>query len=315
MSEIEMVEVEEVVSMNNLQIYQQDKAVIDMQITTAKKYPRNLKQCINNAITIATLDVETAKSCIYSLKKGGKVITGPSVYLAKIVAQQFGNIRVENRVVGYDATHVTCEGVCFDLENNYAVRTQIRKPIVGNSGRFSEDMCSIIGNAGNSIVFRNAVFAVIPANVVKKIYDAATRAITGDISDSDKLVKRRTLMFKGFKDTYPDFKLTDLEICMSVGKTSIEHITAEDIVALVGFEKSIASGEQTVEAIFKNQQTNIKPKETPPDKGDERCKLLIEEAKTLKDLDNCKAGTKTQELKTLWENKYKLIKSQNNGTK
>jgi len=310
MAEIEMVEVEEVVSMNNLQIYQQDKAVIDMQISTAKKYPRNLKQCIDNAITIATLDTETAKSCIYSLKKGGKVITGASVYLAKIVAQQFGNIRVENRVVGFDATHVICEGVCFDLENNYAVRTQIRKPIVGNSGRFSEDMCAIVSNAGNSIVFRNAVFAVIPANVVKKIYDAAARKITGDISDEDKLIKRRILVFKGLKETYPDFKLTDLEICMSVGKTSVEHITKDDVLSLIGFEEAIKSGEQTVESIFKNQQTNIKPKETPPDKSEDRCKLLIEEAKTLKDMDNCKAGTKTQELKTLWETKYKLIKSQ-----
>lgn len=310
MEDIELIETEEVVSMNNLQIYQQDKAVIDMQISTAKKYPRNLKNCISNAITIATLDVDTAKSCIYSLKKGGKVITGPSVYLAKILAQSFGNIRVENRVVGYDATHVICEGVCFDLENNYAVRTQIRKPVVGNSGRFSEDMCSIIGNAGNSIVFRNAVFAVIPANIVKKIYDAASRAITGDISDSDKLLKRRTLLFKGFKESYPDYKLTDLEICMSIGKTSLEHITAEDIVALIGFEKSIVSGEQSVESIFKNQQTSIKVKEVPQDKSDERCMLLINEAKTLKDLENCKTGTKTSELKTAWETKFKAIKNQ-----
>lgn len=41
---------------NGLQVYQQDKALIDMQIATAKRYPRNLQKAIQNCITIVTMD-------------------------------------------------------------------------------------------------------------------------------------------------------------------------------------------------------------------------------------------------------------------
>ncbi len=76
-------------------IYQQDKATIDTQISTAKAYPRQLKRVIDNCIAIVTLDTETASTCTYSVPRSGKTVTGPTVHLAKILAQQFGNIRIE----------------------------------------------------------------------------------------------------------------------------------------------------------------------------------------------------------------------------
>ena len=48
-------------------IYNQDKAVIDTQIATAKAYPRNLKRAIENSVVIVTMDYETASTCTYSL--------------------------------------------------------------------------------------------------------------------------------------------------------------------------------------------------------------------------------------------------------
>src|SRR5687768_13694267 len=83
-------------------IYQQDKAAIDMQISTAKAYPRNIKRSTENAIAIVTIDAETAKTCTYSVPRGGKPITGPSVHLAKILAQVWGNLRIEAKVVSID---------------------------------------------------------------------------------------------------------------------------------------------------------------------------------------------------------------------
>ena len=34
-------------------IYEQDKAAIDIQIATAKSYPRNIMSCTDNAVAIA----------------------------------------------------------------------------------------------------------------------------------------------------------------------------------------------------------------------------------------------------------------------
>jgi len=50
------------------------KAEIDQQIATAKQYPRSMTQFHNDAITLATLDQETAAAMMYALPRGGKKI-------------------------------------------------------------------------------------------------------------------------------------------------------------------------------------------------------------------------------------------------
>ena len=306
-NDFEFIETEDV-SLNGLQVYQQDKALIDIQISTAKKYPRNLRKSIENAITVVTLSMDIAKSCTYSLNKGGKLITGPSVNLAKIILQQMGNVRAEQRVVGYDSTHVTCEAVVFDLERNYAIRTQLKRSIVGKSGRFSEDLATIVGNAGNSIALRNATFAVFPAEIIDKVYKAALNKITGDISDENKLTARRIVLFEGFKSTYSNLSISDEDICRSVSRQYVSHITKEDIVVLIGFEESLKSGEITPESLFKPQSITHQFPPKKQDKSDERILILISLCKDKKSLVELLSFCNTIESKTAYDLKLKSFK-------
>ena len=61
------------------------RAEIDVQITTAKRYPRSVTAFRREAEEMATLDEETAGSMFYVLPRAGKNIEGPSVRLAEIV--------------------------------------------------------------------------------------------------------------------------------------------------------------------------------------------------------------------------------------
>lgn len=245
---MEFTETEEITS-TEVSIYEaQDKAIIDTQIATAKRWPRNVSRAINNSIAIITLDVETAQSCGYSLPRGGKPITGPSVHLAKILAQNWGNMRIEAKVVATDDKHVTSQAVAFDLENNLAIKVEVKRSIVGRSGRYSDDMITVTGNAGNSIALRNAILAVIPKGIVDKCYKSALQKITGDVSDETKLIARRKQVVDGLKDTY---SLTEKEILSAIGKQAINHITPEDIVVLIGVAQAIKDGDTTVEQAFK----------------------------------------------------------------
>lgn len=247
---MEMLETEEITT-SEVSVYEaQDKAVIDMQIATAKKYPRNVQRAINNSIAIITLDVATAQSCCYSLPRGGKPITGPSVHLAKILAQNWGNMRIEAKVVSTDDKHVTSQAVAFDLENNLAIKVEVKRSIVGKMGRYSDDMITVTGNAGNSIALRNAILAVIPKGVVDKCYNTAKQMITGDVSDEAKLIARRKQVVDGLKDT---FSVTEKEILSAIGKQAINHITADDIVVLIGVGQAIRDGDTTVEQAFRKQ--------------------------------------------------------------
>lgn len=229
-------------------IYQQDKAQIDIQISTAKAYPRNIKRATENAVAIATMDVETARTCGYALPRANKVITGPSVHAARIIVQQWGNMRVEAKVIGYDDKTVTSQAVAFDLENNLAVKVEVKRSILTKNGRMSDDMIVVTGNAANSIAFRNAVFAVIPKSVTDKVYNSANALITGDISDKTKFTNKRKKVFDGFIQTYG---VTEKDVLSVVGKTAVDHITPDDLVVLIGLAQALKDGDTTVEDAFK----------------------------------------------------------------
>jgi hypothetical protein len=245
----DLVHVEEV---NADIVYSQDKAQIDVQIATAKLYGRNMKRAIENAIAVVTLDKETAATCTYSVPRGGKSITGPSVHLAKILAQSWGNLRIEAKVIGVDAKQVTCQAVCFDLENNLAIKVEVKRSIMTKTGRMNDDMIVVTGNAGNSIALRNAILSVIPKAIVDKVYNEAKSKITGDVSDKTKLLTRRKQVIDALKDSY---SLTEAEILGAIGKASIDHITPDDLVVLIGIGTAIKDGDTDVDTAFRKAKT------------------------------------------------------------
>jgi hypothetical protein len=231
-------------------VYQQDKATIDMQISTAKAYPRNIKRATENSITVVTMDTETASTCTYAVPRGGKQITGPSIHLAKILAQFWGNLRIEAKVISIDAKHITSQAVAYDLENNLAIKVEVKRSIFGKYGRFNDDMITVTGNAGNSIAMRNAILSVIPRAVVDKVYNEAKKTITGDISDATKLMAKRKKVLDAFKDSY---NVSEAEVLKAIGKASIDHIDADNLVTLIGIGQAIKDGDTTIEDAFKNK--------------------------------------------------------------
>lgn len=257
----------------------QEKAQVDVQISTAKLYPRNNKRSLENAIFTATIDKETASTCTYSVPRGGKAITGPSVHLAKILAQCWGNMRIEAKVIEVGDKHVTSQAVAFDLENNVAIKVEVKRSIMTRSGRMNDDMIVVTGNAGNSIALRNAILSVIPKAIVDKVYNSAKSTITGDISDATKLLKRRKQVVDGLIQTYG---LTEKEILSPIGKAAIDHVTADDIVVLIGIGQAIKDGDTTVDEAFKGGKTFV-PK-TTEESEKERMATLINDATTKEDL-------------------------------
>lgn len=225
-----------------------ERANIDIQVSTAKQYPRSISRCTNNAVALATMDRETAQSCGYALPRGGKPITGPSVHLAKIIAQQYGNLRAEAKVVEITDKQIVSRGTAWDLENNNAYSVEVRRSIVGRNGnRFSDDMITVTGNAANSIAYRNAIFGIVPKAIVDKAYKAAQHLITGDLSDEEKLIKRRDGAIKHFIDTYG---ITEEEVIKLCGKHTVNQIQADEIALLLGFAQSLKDGDTTVEELM-----------------------------------------------------------------
>lgn len=240
------------VEAQNAQIVQVDaveRANVDSQVATAKRYPRDIRRSIDNSVVMATMNQETAQSCNYALPRDGKPITGPSVHLAKIIVSNWGNMRTEAKVVQITDKQVISRGTCWDLETNVASVFEVRRSIIGKNGqRFSEDMITVTGNAANSIAYRNAVFAVIPKAITDRVYYAAQRFITGDLSDSDKLLKVRTGIINNFKNSYG---ITEEEVVKMCGKQTVNQIGADEISMLMGTIQALKDGDTTVDELMK----------------------------------------------------------------
>lgn len=240
------------VEAQDVQIVQVDaveRANVDSQVATAKRYPRDIRRSIGNSVVMATMNQETAQSCSYALPRGGKPITGPSVHLAKIIVSNWGNMRTEAKVVQITDKQVISRGTCWDLETNVASAFEVRRSIIGKNGqRFSDDMITVTGNAANSIAYRNAVFAVIPKAITDRVYYAAQKFITGDLSDSDKLLKVRTGILNNFKNNYG---ITEEEVVKMCGKQTVNQIGADEISMLMGTIQALKDGDTTVDELMK----------------------------------------------------------------
>ena len=106
---------------------------IDIQIKTAKGYPRDIKQSLAKAMVLVTMTQESADECIYSLPRGNKNITGASARFAETMASTWGNLRIRTRVVETTDKNVVCVAEIHDLENNSALSTEVRRRITDNA--------------------------------------------------------------------------------------------------------------------------------------------------------------------------------------
>ena len=234
-----------------------ERACVDTQVVTAKRYPRNLTRAINNSIVMATMDVETAQKMRYALLRGNKPITGPSVHLAKLIASQYGNMRIEAKVVDITEREVVSRGIAWDLESNIAYSIDVRRSIINGKGqRYNNDMIVVTGNATNAIALRNAVFAAVPAAIIDKVYKAAQECITGDLSDETKLLKRREGAIKHFSEQYG---ITEDEVVALCGKHTVNQIGKNEIALLLGMAQSLKDGDTTVEDLMSGIRGKSEP--------------------------------------------------------
>lgn len=220
------------------------KSELDVQISTAKAFPRSLKRFLDDATTMATVDVEIAKDCMYSVPRDGKMIDGPSVRLAEIVASSWGNLHAATRIIGEDRRFVTAQSVVWDLERNLRVGFEVRRRITRKDGStFGDDMIMTTANAAMSIAFRNAVFRIVPNAFTETIYKKCRAVVCGD---AKTLSARRTDMIEHFSK----LGVKADRVFAAVGVKSEIDIDLERMGTLIGIANAIRNGELAIDVAF-----------------------------------------------------------------
>lgn len=231
------------------------RAEIDHQIATAHAFPRKLSLVMQNILSLVTIDEESATECIYSLPRGGKPIIGPSIRMAEIIASQWGNARVGNRVVDVNRAekYVEAEGVFHDLQTNMATTSRVRRRISTKNGKvFDDDMIIVTGNAAASIAKRNAILGGVPKAIWRKAYAHALQVVAGDI-------KTLSVRREGALRAFATFGVKPEQVFEALNVAGIEDIGLDAIPVLIGMHSSLKSGEATVEELFPPKQAATAP--------------------------------------------------------
>lgn len=252
----------------------QERAQLDTQIVTAKKYPRNIQRIRQNVIALAAMDEDTAKACCYALPRDGKTIQGASVTLARIIAQQYGNLRVDSKIIDIDRTHVTGQALCIDLENNVGIRVSVKRKITTKNGtRYSDDMITMTGNAACAIALRNAIFNVIPRPIIEAAYKAAQEKMLGDTSSEVKFLEKRKKWLDAFLN---EFGVTEQDILRVLSLREITQLDVEAMKKLIGLYTAIKDGDTTVEEAFGFLNTDTSKASAKGEKAAEIVKAMTE---------------------------------------
>lgn len=222
-----------------------ERAAIDCQVATAHAYPRSLEMFKKRALSMATLDLSTAESCIYSRPVGGgKTAEGASIRLAEIVAASYGNLRVAARIIEQTPRYVKCEGVAHDLESNYAGKSECIEPTVKSNGEpYSEAQRAVVAKACLAKAYRDAVFKVVPKALCKAVIDAAIGVVKKDVVSLEDRRKR-------VKDWLKQIKVDDNRVFTVLNVKGWTEVTDEHLITLTGLKTAINEQDTTVEEAF-----------------------------------------------------------------
>lgn len=242
MSEIELMS-PEVIAPNALAMM--EKVAVDVQIATAKQWPRSIKQFKVDAIDLATQDEEIATSCLYSRPVGGgKNAEGMSIRMAEIVSASYGNMIVGARIVEQTDRYVIAQGVAHDLQKNVRTTTEVKESTVKANGEpYSERQSVVVAKVALAKARRDAIFQVVPRALCKPVENAVRNLLFGDGKSLDK---RREMVKQWVKNLGIDPK----RVLCAIDAESFDTIGAEHLETINGLRTAIKDNDTTVDEAF-----------------------------------------------------------------
>lgn len=225
------------------------KGEIDMQVATAKRYPRNLPQVMKNIFAAGTYNEQTMESLVYSLPQGQGAINGPSVRLAEIIACEYQNLLVQSRIISENDKEIVAQGCAWDMEKNVKVSVEVSRSIIDKYGKkFKESVIKSAKMAAISIAYRNAIFKIFPRAHTDAVLDKIQKHNTWPI---EELGKRRDSAIKYI--TEKGVPLPNILNYLNIEK--VEDIGVQQVNQLRYALNSERDGEFTLAQIFTDPRT------------------------------------------------------------
>lgn len=219
---------------------EQERAIGEVMaaVMMAKRFPRQLSRCADKILKACTR-VTLAEEAEYAYPRGGQEITGPSIRLAEVCAQNWENIQFGMRELSREDDASQVEAYAWDLETNVRRSVQFTVPHVRDtkSGakelRDERDKYELIANMGQRRV-RACILAVIPGDMI----DAARKQCAVTLQNKMGAPEEQ---IEALVKKFSEFGITEQMLSQRLGHHLRSTIAAE-VISLRRIYLSIRDG-------------------------------------------------------------------------
>lgn len=262
---------------NTLAAIMNNQAIVETMasIYIAKQFPRDLAQ-VTQRVNESCARPSLANIATYAYNRGGSTITGPSIRLAEVLSQAWGNIDSGWSRIGQHYDHngmggkgcpvAECKAWAWDKEANIRKEIAFDVPLIretkqGDKVLTSErDIYEMCANMASRRV-RACVLGVIPGWVVDEAMERVEKTL--ESGDGKPLADR----VRSMKANFAELGVTKEMIESKLGH-SVEETTRQELVALGREYNAIRDGIARVKEVFPAPEapamTAAKPKAATP---------------------------------------------------
>lgn len=221
---------------------------VQVAMVAAKKFPRDVVMAYNRIMSDCQRK-SLAEQAMYEYPRGGQMITGPSIHLARTLARGWGNLDSGFKVLEQTPTESTVMAYCWDLETNYRETKVFAVKHVRETkkGAYpltdSRDIYELIANQAARRE-RACILSVIPQDVV----DAAIGQCNATLAGGGKmpLVDMVRVLVKNFQERYG----VTAEMLEQYVGCKKEAFSQQSVIRLKNVYNTLQDGSASVEQYF-----------------------------------------------------------------
>jgi hypothetical protein len=217
----------------------QAEATVQAMVVSAKRFPRSPEAAMNRILDACTR-VSLANEALYQFPRGGSDVTGPSIRLAEVIAQNWGNIQFGINELSSSGGRSHVEAYAWDLETNVRQAKVFQAEHIRYSKKYGNkmltdprDVYEMVANQGARRM-RSCILAIIPKDVVEAAVDQIYLTLNNSMdAPADEIVK----LVQAFKA----FDVTETMIKKRLGK-NLDKVSVAEVIRFRQIYKSLKDG-------------------------------------------------------------------------
>ena len=184
---------------------QREIAEVQSKMILARMNPRDEKGALDRILQSCTRP-KLAETALYSYSRGGAEVSGPSIRLAEVLAQNWGNFDFGVRELEQRDGESTVEAYAWDIQNNVSQRKIFQVPHIRHTkkGRIvltdPRDIYEMVANQGARRV-RACILGVIPGDVIEAAVDQCEVTMNARVNVTPELIQSLIDKFAEFHIT------------------------------------------------------------------------------------------------------------------